>query len=262
MIPKRIFYVWGYGERKSPLANICIENWRTFLPDYEIVELNEKSHQWFDFKTEYENNLWFKTVYDLKMWAYISDYMRIKTLLDHGGIYFDTDVTVYKKLDDLLFNGMFIGNTINNYPEMAIFGAQRCNCVLNKIYEFYQNSIWSSPLFIITNIIKKILEEKFLFEVANDRVLKTKEITIYPPDYFHPYHYDTEFSRDSITQNTYAVHWGNASWWIKKDIFFLTNKHRIPLPILLKKLVFLSKADPNANKKIDISSVLKRERGQ
>lgn len=41
-IPQRIFYVWGYGERKSQIANICIENWRMMLPDFDIIEVNEK----------------------------------------------------------------------------------------------------------------------------------------------------------------------------------------------------------------------------
>ena len=40
MIPKRIFYVWGYNEPKSRLADICIENWRDKLPDFEIIEIN------------------------------------------------------------------------------------------------------------------------------------------------------------------------------------------------------------------------------
>lgn len=110
MIPKRIYYVWGYKEPKSRLANICLENWRDKLPDFEIIEINENVPGIFDFQKEYENNLWFKTVYDLKMWAYVADYMRIKTLYDHGGIYLDTDVTVYKDFSPLLEHKMFVGN--------------------------------------------------------------------------------------------------------------------------------------------------------
>ena len=53
MIPRRIFYVWGFGEAKSKLANICLENWRLQLPDYEIIEINEQTQEWFDF--EYVN---------------------------------------------------------------------------------------------------------------------------------------------------------------------------------------------------------------
>lgn len=140
-IPKRIFYVWGYGERKSPLTNICLENWRMMLPGYDIIEINEHTNEWFDFDYEYTHNIWFKTVYDLKMWAYVSDYMRVKILYDHGGIYLDTDVTVYKKFDPLLNNNMFIGNCVNNIPEIAICGSKMNNIVLKYIYQFYCNEI-------------------------------------------------------------------------------------------------------------------------
>lgn len=249
MIPKRIFYVWGYDEEKSRLANICIENWRMMLPDYEIIEINEKTPEWFDFNYEYNNCLWFKTVYDLKMWAYVSDYIRVKTLLDHGGIYLDTDVTVYKKFDDLLTNKMFIGNVINNIPEMAICGAQAHSSILKKMYEFYQNKIWKSPAFIITAVLKEILEKDYSLQIDKDKIVKNEDITIYPYDYFCPYHYGQSFSHDCITENTYSVHWENSSWHSKKNIFFLTNKHRLPLKVLLKQLEFIEKVDKNANKK-------------
>lgn len=257
MIPKRIFYVWGYSERKSVLANVCIENWRMMLSDYDIVEVNENTPEWFDFDAEYNTNLWFKTVYDLKMWAYISDYIRIKTIFDHGGIYLDTDVTVYKKFDNLLLHDMFIGNAINNFPEMAVFGANKSNLILKKINNFYKKDIWESPFFIITNIFKKIIQYDFHLNLNIDGIIHSKDIVIYPPEYFHPFHYHMEFSSNCITQNTYTVHWGAGSWHIKKNLFFLSNKHRIPLPALLKKMEFIDKYDPLANQKININEAIK-----
>ncbi len=243
MIPKRIFYVWGYNEEKSRLANICIENWRMILPDYEIIEINEKAKEWFDFEFEYKNNVWFKTVYDLKMWAYVSDYMRIKTLYDNGGIYFDTDVTVYKDIEPLLNNKMFIGNCLNNVPELAIFGADKNHKYLKDMYDFYQDEIWKSPHYIITQIFRHILSEKYnILPDLNNNVC-SENITIYKPEYLHPHHYDIPFSHNCITENTYTVHWMGASWHSKKNLFFLASKHRIPLKTLLKQLDFIDKVD-------------------
>ncbi len=252
MIPKRIFYVWGYGEKKSQLANVCIENWRMMLPDYEIIEINEKTPQWFDFDYEYNNCLWFKTVYDLKMWAYVSDYMRIKTLYDHGGIYFDTDVTVYKDLSPLLNDKMFIGNVRNNTPEMAICGAQKDNPILKAMYDFYQRQIWEKPAYIITGVLKEILETEYNLNCHKDIIVENEYIKIYPYDYFCPYHYGEEFTHNSITQNTYTVHWENSSWITKKNLYFLSNKHKLPLKVLLKQLDFIEKTDKNANKRVEI----------
>ena len=38
----------------------------------------------------------------------------------------------------------------------------------------------------------------------------------------------------------------------KKNLFFLSNKHRLPLTTLLKQLAFIEKTDKNANEKVKI----------
>lgn len=252
MIPKRIFYVWGYGEEKSRLANICLENWRDKLPDFEIIELNEKAKDWFDFDYEYEHNLWFKTVYDLKLWAYVADYMRVKAVYDHGGVYLDTDVTAYKDFTPLLQHKMFIGNCLNNIPEMAVFGAEKGHHLVGAMVDFYQDEIWQSPDFIITKIFKSKLTTMYGLEPSLDNIVQNDDIVIYPPEYLNPHHFSIPFDHKCITQNTYAVHWMGASWHSKKNLFFLSNKHRIPLPTLLKQLALIEKADKNANEKVEI----------
>lgn len=259
MIPKQIFYVWGYGEKKSHLANICIENWRMMLPEYEIIEINEKATEWFDFDYEYNNCLWFKTVYDLKMWAYVADYIRVKTIYDHGGIYSDTDITIYKNIDILLQNNMFIGNQKNNIPDLAFFGAEKNHAILKDMLEFYQNEIWHDPNYIIINIFKKIMTEKYNIKYDNSQIYTFDEMTIYPYDYFFPYFYTEEFNHDMITKNTFTMHWCNASWMNKKNLFFLSNKHRIPLKTLLKQLDFIEKVDKNANRKTEIEKGIKND---
>jgi len=252
MIPRKIYYVWGYKEPKTKLANICLENWRINLSDFEIIEINENVPEIFDFQYEYENNLWFKTVYDLKMWAYVADYMRIKTIYNHGGIYFDTDVTIYKDFSPLLKHKMFIGNCFNNIPEMAVFGAVQKHSILKDMLQFYQDEIWKSPDFIITKIFKTILKRKYNLELDIEKIIENKDIAIYPPEYFNPFHFDMEFNNSYITSNTYSVHWMGASWHSKKNIFFLSNKHRIPLNTLLKQMKFIERADKNANEKIKL----------
>ena len=114
MIPKRIFYVWGVNDPKKRDVLACMQSWRQNCPDYEIIEINEKSKKYFDFQKELTNNKWFKTVYERKMWAYVADYVRIKTLYENGGIYLDTDVTVIKKFDKFLNDPAFVGMQRNN----------------------------------------------------------------------------------------------------------------------------------------------------
>ena len=255
-IPKRIFYVWGYKEKKSNLANVCIENWRHFVPDYEIVEINEKSTEYFNFQEELNNNLWLKTVYDLKLWAYVADYIRVKTLYENGGIYLDTDITLYKSLDDLLEEHMFVGTTYNNYVELAILGAEKNNIILSKIIDFYNNDIFKNKDYAIPNILSNILENNYNIEINKNKIVKNDYITIFPQDYFYPKSFYEEFNKNMITSNTYSVHWNNASWVTKKNLFFLTNKHKMSLDTLLKQIKFIEEKDPNANKKVKMPSLI------
>ena len=95
MIPKKIHYCWfGRGEKPKDALK-CIESWKKFCPDYEILEWNEDN---FDLT----QNRYMKEAYEAKKWAFVSDYARLKIIYDNGGIYLDTDVEIIKPIDDLL----------------------------------------------------------------------------------------------------------------------------------------------------------------
>ena len=188
------------------------------------------------------------------MWAYVSDYMRVKTVYNHGGIYFDTDVTVYKDFTPLLEKDFFVGQSFSNIPDPSVFGAIKHHIVLEKMLEFYDNDIFKSPNYVITHILKNALQQinpKTLFDKTN--TVEFNNIVIYPQDYFQPFYYIEQFDRSCITKNTFTVHWQTNSWMSKKNLYFLSNKHRIPLKTLLKQLEFIEKIDTKANKKVEVT---------
>lgn len=250
MIPKRIFYVW-FGSKKSNFEHLCLENWRMMLPDYHIIEINENTPELFDFNFEYQNNLWFKTTYDLELWAYVSDYVRLKVLYQFGGIYLDTDITVYKDFTPLLNHMMFVGNMKNNLPELAVIGVVKEHPIIKDLLMFYDNNIWIEPEYITCNIFRKIITEKYNISLNSKEIINNDLITIYPYEYFYPFHLE-DFDKNKIKSCTYTVHWENASWSTKKNLFFLNNKHKLPLTVLLKQLDFIDKYDKKANEKIKI----------
>ena len=43
MIPKVIHYCWFGLESMSKKAEICINSWKKYCPDYEIIEWNESN---------------------------------------------------------------------------------------------------------------------------------------------------------------------------------------------------------------------------
>ena len=106
MIPKKLHYIWLGNNSKPNLMDICINSWREKLPDYEIIEWNESN---LDFENEINNNTFLKECLDRKLWAFLSDYFRMKVLYENGGIYLDTDMQIIKSLDEFLEDDFFIG---------------------------------------------------------------------------------------------------------------------------------------------------------
>lgn len=110
MIPKKIHYCWfGHGE-KPKLAKKCIASWKKYCPDYEIIEWNEDN---FDVNM----NPYTQMCYEQKKYAFLSDYVRLLVVYEHGGIYFDTDVEVVQNIDFLLSDEAFIGCEIDGTDE-------------------------------------------------------------------------------------------------------------------------------------------------
>lgn len=91
------------------------------------------------------------THYDEDKYEYIGDYLdkcnkgafradliRLEVLYRFGGIYLDSDVKLFKNLEPLLINKMFIPLENNNYVMNAIIGAEPGN---KHIYNMIQMSI-------------------------------------------------------------------------------------------------------------------------
>ena len=234
-IPKRIFYVWGANEPKREEVKKCISSWKKYLPDYDIVEINDESTEYFNFQEELKNNKWFRTVYNRKMWAYVADYIRIKTLYNHGGIYFDTDVSVVQNIDKFLHEPAFVGmqrsslDGNGDWVEPAVLGAKKSNLFIKKILHFYENLIWEKPIYTMPQLFDYFLREYDIFPFPDrnsQKIIKLDNITIYPEKYFIPYRFREEYSDSCITPDTHTIHWWGSSWVKPYIQHFLQNKHK------------------------------------
>ena len=88
------------GEPFPELIQECINSWKKFLPDYEIIEWNKDN---FDVNI----SLFTKEAFDARKYAFVSDYVRLYVLYNYGGIYLDSDIKVLKSFDSLLNNKAF-----------------------------------------------------------------------------------------------------------------------------------------------------------
>lgn len=102
MIPKIIHFTWFSNDPYPDTVKRCMETWKEFLPDYEFIHWDMEKISGID-------NNFLKQALEMKKWAFAADYVRLYALVNHGGIYIDTDVLVYKNFDELLTNTAFIG---------------------------------------------------------------------------------------------------------------------------------------------------------
>ena len=241
MIEKKIYYVWIGNAKKPDIFYKCLKSWQEKLPDYEIVEINEKN---FDIKAHLEKNRFFRECYERKLWAYMSDYIRVHYMYENSGIYVDTDMEIIKNISPLIENEkmkFFIGYEDEKHISVGIFGTDKHNEILKNMIEFYEGKIWEKPLWTIPKIFTYIFEKKYGLTDKRENILKEGEITIFPKEYFYPYGFREKYSPDCIKENTYGIHWWNDSWSSLKARLFLESKHLTGIPKLIKKMRIIAR---------------------
>lgn len=224
MIPKKIHYCW-FGRNELPeKAKKCIESWKKFCPDYEIIEWNEDN---FDVNL----NVYTKYVYENKKYAFLSDYVRLHIIYNEGGIYFDTDVEVVKCFDELLKNKAFFGFETAEYVNTGLgFGAEAGNQIVKQMLLEYhplldgEHGVIGCPILNTKALIKFGLNQ-------NGVQQKLECATVYPIEYFNPY--DDPTGRLNKTEYTYSIHWYAKTWMNRKAI--IRSKLTKPLHRLLKR---------------------------
>lgn len=218
MIPKKIHYCW-FGRNPLPeLAVNCIESWKKYLPDYEIIEWNESN---------FDVNIcaYAREAYEAKKWAFVSDYARFWILYHEGGLYFDTDVEVVHDFSDIVEKGSFMGcepsdpkNENSANPGLGL-GAEAGLGLYREILDYYESQHFSDSMGGIntetvvtrtTNILKK-----HGFKPRNKSVQRVAEILVYPPEYFCPKNYHT--GELDVTENTHSIHHYSESWFTNAD---------------------------------------------
>lgn len=213
MLPKLIHYCW-FGRNPLPeSAQKCIESWRKFLPDYEIIEWNEDSY-------DVNKIAYTAEAYAAKKYAFVSDYARFDILYQYGGLYFDTDVEVIKPFDDIVANGSFMGCEIDAHKHRHIavnpglgFGVNSGLGLLKDILEDYSKLHYAVDGRILEDatVVTHTTNVLFIYGLKNiPGIQQVAGITIYPRRFFNPL--DDATGKLSITSETYSIHWFSKTW--------------------------------------------------
>ena len=210
-IPKTIHYVWVGGASKPDKIVKCINTWKKNCPEYEIKEWNENN---FDINScEFT-----KKAYELKKWAFVSDYIRMYAIFNEGGIYFDTDVIALSNLDEFLNYDCFVGYESNDIPFTAVFGARKGHKLIKKVLDSYDR-IGENYDFNLTNtiLVSDILLNDYHCAKGNKKQILADNILVLPKEIL---------CNPSLKSKT--IHAFTASWNDNKISFVgkLENKLR------------------------------------
>ena len=219
MIPKKIHYFWFGGNEKPKSVQKCINSWKKYCLDYEIIEWNETN---FDIHCM----PFVEQAYEAKKYAFVSDVARLMVVYKSGGIYMDTDVEVIKPLDDLLENRAYMSFENNeNINSGQGFGAEAGMPFLKEHIDVYRN--WN---FInddgtynqigCPKVATDLFKTKGIFLDGSEQTVC--DIHIYPAEYFNPY--DSLTGKLTKIPNTYSIHWYDASWSDKSSKLLKINR--------------------------------------
>ena len=207
---KIIHYIWFGGNPLSDLTKKCIETWKKYLPDFEIMEWNEKT---FDVN----QCAFVKEAYEQKKWAFVADYTRFKVLEKYGGIYLDTDMEITADISKFLEKDLFLGVEDSKMINAAVVWTKEPHNPhiqdIVKIYESKEHFNETGDLYdeSVPRVLTKYFEQ-FGFDGQKDEIqtFDDDKVYVYPMEYFYPLSYD--YQNNKFTDNSVMIHHFDATW--------------------------------------------------
>lgn len=223
MIPKIIHYVWVGNNPKSDLTRKCIQSWKKYCPDYEIIE-------WGNDILNKLDNRYVQEAYQHKKWAFVSDYIRLYVLYHHGGFYCDTDLEITSPLESFRHYA-FVASQENWQSSIspistALIGAEKNNYIIANLLNLYAdipfikkgNPDQTTNVTRFTKYIRKNYPD-LIFD-GHSTIRLTENAVIYPSYYF---------STPETGKNNYAIHHFDGSWIepYARKIIFSFGKYKV-----------------------------------
>ncbi|HCP7638018.1 glycosyltransferase family 32 protein [Escherichia coli] len=196
MIPKIIHFIWLGGNVLPPLEKKCIATWEKYNPEFTIIK-------WDESNVNIDLPIYHKA-YKEKKWAFCADIIRLKVLLEYGGIYLDTDMEIIKSLEPLLNQSCFLGKEDSKNISAGIIGCTKGHSYIKDCFNELIIALQKDYI-----PIPQILT--YVYTKNNYNSVK-----IYDYQYFYPYN---PFQNDikqllfqDIVEETYSIHHWSYSW--------------------------------------------------
>ena len=209
LISKKIHYCWFSGNPIPEPLQRCMDSWRRFCPDYEIIRWDESNY-------DVEKSTYMKQAYTSGKWSFVSDFARLDILYQHGGIYLDTDVELLRSLNTLLYQPGFCGVEKWGFVNTgAGIGAYPGNPAVKAMLDFRKKDVFVRADGTLNLTTCGYYETRSLIALGlkpggDTQVVGGGEMTVYASDFFQPFDYVS--GETHITPNTFAIHHFSGTW--------------------------------------------------
>jgi mannosyltransferase OCH1-like enzyme len=202
-IPRVIHTCWFGRGPKPRIVESCMESWRDVLPDYRI-------QVWDESNMDVRGNAYARGAYNVKKWAFVTDYVRLRALFFEGGIYMDADVEVVRPLDRFLVHRAFTGHETPELMVAATMGAEKGHPWIRMLLAHYGKARFDAARPVPnTRTITALSRPWVDRELYGFRYLR-EGVVIYPVDVFAPY--DHQRLAPLVTEHTHAIHHFAGTW--------------------------------------------------
>lgn len=244
MIPKLIHYSWFSGDPFPEETARYIAGWKKLLPDYEFI-LWDMSR----LKAEIDSDF-VKEALANRKWAFAADYTRLFAINKYGGIWFDTDVELFKNIDRFLTDECFIGKESwidkngHVYLTSHFMGAVKEHPFIKECLGYYDNRHFilgkdasGKPVLDQTMISQMQAEKALKYGLEWDASKKDKAQTLSNGVEVYPSYYFCRPMYKSINK-VYGIHRVAGAWRDKKvDARSMTDPKKLTFRVLAWRLL-------------------------
>lgn len=222
VIPKMIHYCWFGGADIPEQYKMWMLSWKEYCPDYEIIEWNEDNY-------DITKNKYMFEAYKAKKWAFVTDYVELDVVYQHGGIYLDTDVEVIRNLDELLYQDAFAGVDGSRNISLGLgFGARPGFPLIKELRDEYDARSFFSADGVIDMTAAPTLQIPFFHKLGyenNGEYQNLDGFSVYPEKVLSGKCNYTGVINP--TKETFLIHHYDGSWSADKTKMKIKKMHEL-----------------------------------
>lgn len=230
IIPKIIHCFWFSGEEKTELYKKCINSWKKYCPDYEIIEWNSQNYDVMKNEYMYE-------AYQNRKWAFVSDYARLDVLYEYGGIYMDMDVELISSLTPYLSAEGFFCRQADGFLDLGSgFGVEKNDELIGKMLATYDGRKFVGS----DGELDKTAQPQWLDSILNDNGIRKNhnseiigKYIVLSNDYIM-----CDKGNDLYDSAIIGIHWHNGGWLDEEERYKIHEANNVK--DYLKKEIFIN----------------------